>query len=194
MANKNIHICNNCGHIESEKSTIFLRVKNIAKSIFLIFLGVSAVFGILATYNSIQGINFDNPNRIISLGGVIATLDNIFLNFQSGSDVKELKQIALNITKDCKDDYCRSKELYDAILDIPYNFDNNGSPLNPLKTWKSQIADCDEASYLLISLLKTLKIKGIIQNSNNHSWAIIYLEDRMILADLTGYRWEELIS
>ena len=149
-----------------------------------------AVLSVIAIYNYQQGADFDNENRVFTMSNWHIEIGNALVNFQSGEDKDKLKEIALNITKDCEDDFCKTKAIYYRLDEFPYNHEHDGESLNPLSIWESGKGDCDEMAYLLSYLLKTINIKSTIQASPNHAWTIIYLEDKEILADLTKNKWE----
>jgi len=190
VRNKIIFQCPKCNYTELKKIKLRNRLLKIPKVLFLIALYFSAIMGLLASYNYYQALNIGNEDKIFSLGNSIIAIGNILINFQSGEDKQELKEIALNITKDCNDDYCRAETIYNRLNEFPYNNEEDGTPSEPLKTWKSGIGDCDEMAYLLNILLKQVNIKSTVQASPTHAWTIIKLEDKVILADLTKNKWE----
>ncbi len=192
MKNKILFQCPECNHKEIKKISLIERLLSIPKVLFITFIIFSSFAGTLATHNFIQGAYFENEDRIFSLGGAVVSIGNVLINFQSKGDKEKLRDIALNLTKGCEDDYCKIKLIYLELWDFPYNEQNDGDSYNPLSIWESGKCDCDECSYLLMYLLKTLDIKSTVQASYDHAWNLVYLDDKVIWIDLTSGRWEEV--
>lgn len=185
MKNKLIY-CKNCNRIFKEKITLKKRFFQTQKFLFLTFLCLTSLFGTTALYNLVSGGIYENYYDILSsVGGFYATIINVKSNFKSND---ELKEIAINLTKECEDDYCKSKKIYNHLLTFNYEL---GTNLNAYEVYKEGEFDCDEGSYLLKIMLSKVGVDSIIQCIQDHCYLIIKLEEINILADLTQYQWEE---
>lgn len=183
------HICEKCGKIEWEERTWKSRVKTVFKVILISSLILTSIVGSVAIYNFIIGGIYDNPDLMISTGGALATINNIWKNFHSKGDREELREIALNLTQGCNDDKCRAEKIFVHLSKFTYEVTSNEN--KPLKTWESKIGDCDTLSYLYMTLLKELDISSMMQCTDTHCYLIIKLENQKILADITFRKWEE---
>jgi transglutaminase-like putative cysteine protease len=181
------NICPNCNHIELEKKTIIKTLLKIPHGVFIGLLLSTSILGTLALYNFIQEGIYENPNMLISIGGTWATSYNVLSMLQDKNDFREL---AKNITKECTDNYCKTKKLYDYMTE-EFNYDWGEEALFPKKILQEKEGDCDELSYLYMTLLKSLNINARLSCSATHCWSIIKLEDKLIMADITQYQWEE---
>jgi len=188
--NNFIAICPKCSNPILEKITWKQRIFKISKITFFSLLLITSLFGATAIYNFLIGGIYDNPDLMVSLGGFWSVANNIGVNFQSKETKNQLKEIAFNLTKDCSNDYCKSKKIYEHLLTFGYD-NTNGVDLDPIKTWERKTGDCDVMAFLLVSILRTQDINAMLQTSEVHGWAIIKLQNKTILADITQYRWEE---
>ncbi len=187
MKKTKLKYCKNCQRIYHEKRTIKKRIFKVIKFTFIIFILITSIFGSTALYNFISGGIYENPNLTISISSFYAfVLNNLIIPIQSNN---ELKEIALDLTKNCPDDYCKTKKIYDHLLTFEYEKGSN--PENPLEIYKEKSGDCDELSYLFKSLLDQLNIKSVLQYEPKHAYLIIKLDKMNILADLTKGEWEE---
>jgi len=178
-------ICPNCNHIEIEKLTFSKRLKRVPFKLIIGFLLFTSLIGTFGIYNFVMEGIYENPDLMVSTGGLWASMGNMVNSFQ---DKKEFKIIAENLTKDCDDDYCKSLELYNYILDN-FEYEEGEKTLFPSSIYADKKGDCDELSYLYITLLKSIGINSRLSCANTHCWAIVKLENKNILADITGYEW-----
>jgi len=196
MKNKIKYICKNCNHIELEKRNIKTISWHITKSILLFCLLFTSLLGSTATYNFIVGGVWEKPNQMLQIGESYAFLTNIQSHFQSSGTRDELREIALNLTKNCNEDECKAKAIYNELLTFDY-LEENATDLDPIKTWESREGDCDMMSYLYLSLLKQVQdaeensIKSRISCTQTHCWNIVYLDDKKIIVDIINYGWRE---
>ena len=188
MRKKVDYICEKCSHLGLKPKS---RIKSMAFGIFIVYIGVTAIFGSGSLINAYQTGIFDNKQVLFSYGGFYSTIHNFKSDFEI-SDTTRLKEIAENITKDCEDDYCRTEKIYNELLTFEY-MDKDATDLNPIRTWDNRLGDCDMMSYLQMALLKQLDINVYMTCSPDHCWDVIYLKypKMKIIADLTMHRWEE---
>ncbi len=185
------YTCAICGYKHFEKFNFKKFMKTALKVTFLSFVGITSFIGATSLYNYLSGGIYDVQDVLFSFGGLYATPLNFFSSFESDIN-PELHKIALNLTKDCRDDYCRSRVIYEFLQTFDYEI---GKDLNPMDIYNEREGDCDKLSYLYISLLKSLKIKAMLQctivDEEGHCYTIIHLKDKKILADITQNNWEE---
>jgi len=160
------------------------QIISIFKNLLICFIIVTSLFGTFGIYNFIRVGIYDNPKIIFTSGGLYATVENFRSIFQS----IELEEVAVNLTKNCENDYDKVRIIYQTLINFRFK---EGSELNPYNNWKDKECDCDECSYLFMSLLKNLNIKSMMQCNNIHCWLIVKLQDRKILADVGKMRWKE---
>ncbi len=181
--------CKKCDNVYEERITFWKRTKRFG--IYLVFgiMVLMLVIGSTSTINFIITAVYDEPGLIFSYGGSLAFIDNVRKELQTGENGERLEQIAKDLVKGCDDDFCKAKTIFDHLDDFNYEEGNDPSPLN---IWDEKEGDCDEVSYLYISLLDQLDIKTFMQCNDNHCWVIVKLDDKKIKADLTGrVGWSE---
>jgi hypothetical protein len=88
----------------------------------------------------------------------------------------------------CIEEECKARKIYESLSKFEYE---PGTEINPEKVWTDKSGDCDEISYLFMSLLKTEGIKSKMQCNHNHCWLIIFLQDKKILVDAVNNIWKE---
>lgn len=180
------YVCKKCNYVDIEQRTAKKVVKKVFKSIFTILIIITSLIGATGIYNFVIGIGYNNnPNLMFSIGGAYAFVTNFRQTFQSNNEIHD---IALNLTSQCSDDYCRAKAVYDTLLTFDYE---QGTDLNPLDIWHDKKGDCDEISNLNVALLKSLHIKSEMQCSDFHCWSLTNLGDKKVLEDIVNGIWEE---
>ena len=180
-------ICKKCGNIELKEKTWLEFTKRIGISALIIIIAVTSIFGLTASYNFVVGEVYDNPDIIISISGMHPLIAEFLVFFQSKQTKDVLSEKALEITKDCEDDYCRAHEVYLYLTEFDYDWGEN---LNALDIFEEKEGDCDEMSFLLKSMLNTLDISSMLQCTNNHCYAIIKVDGKKIMADVVNSEWE----
>jgi len=189
--------CKNCGYVEIEKITWKTRTWKSIKTIFIIFILLTSVIGTTGLYNFIQTRVFEDPNLVFSIGQFYAFSVNLVSNFQSNNKKIKLKEIANNLTKECKDtdEYCKARKIYDELNKFDYR-DENATNLDPIIIWNERLGDCDQMSYLFMSLASTQGthgIKSMLSCNTSHCWIVAHLKNpkKTIIIDLTGEGWVE---
>jgi hypothetical protein len=104
----------------------------------------------------------------------ISTNDGVYINSTSSSPY--IKELAINLTKNCKNNLCRVQSVLDYCTNIPYKV-NNFQAHSPQKTIQINYGDCDDKSNLLISLLHELKIESYFVLVPKHIFVIISLDE-----------------
>lgn len=185
------YVCQRCGYEEYERLGV--------KKVFYIFLTIiilvcvifTSAIGSLSLYNLISTEVFDSES-FYSLGGLWSEPLNIMDGYEYVVH-PELKEIALNLTKGCNTDYCKTKSIYN-YLKINFRYEH-GDNLNPLEIWEDKSGDCDEMSYLYNSLLESIGVESDMQckinSEEGHCYSIVQLKDMRILVDIAKYRWIE---
>ena len=190
MARKKVQWhCPECGYIKVKKITFWHYLWRFGELVLIAFISINFFLGIMASYNFVAGGIYENPDLMFSIGGFWATTHNIASEFQSYEYKEELKNISINLTKGCGDDYCKAQRIFIELINFKFK---NGTDLRPLTIWDEKECDCDECSYLFISLLKSIDINSMMQCTQNHCYTIVKLEDKRILADVVQYKWREL--
>lgn len=190
MKNKIKYTCEVCKHVCSKKRNWKTFLLGTIKFLFLVILMVTSMIGSMGLYNFIVAQAYESPDKMISLGQAGAFVLNVQSKFQSEEKIEKLTIITEEIVKDCKSDECKAKSVFDRLLDFPY-LTENATELDPIKVWEAGEGDCDQMSYLFMSLLNTQNIKSRIDCSDTHCWNILFLEDKKIIVDIVNYRWRE---
>ncbi len=188
MSKTKVQYCSKCKRTYEKEITWKSRTLFLMTRFLICFVLINAVFGGAGFYNFIVGEVYDNPDLLVSIGGMSSFMINLKDNFQSQAERDSLREIALNLSRGCEEDRCKAVKIFLHLLSFKYE---NGESHNPLKIWEEKEGDCDEMSYLYHSLLKSLDIKSRVMCSATHCWVIIKLENQKIMADITKYDWVE---
>lgn len=86
-----------------------------------------------------------------------------------------LRQQALNLTRNCNSDYCKIKHILDYVTSIPYVV-NNYETNRPNKTMDDNIGDCDDKSNALISLLHVIGVEAYFVLVPEHIFVVAKVE------------------
>ncbi len=119
-------------------------------------------------------------------------------NLKSDSITSDVKQMALNITKDAETDYDKIKLIYAWVADNIY-YDNNSASISSSKILQTRRAVCEGYSILTMDLLKSIGIPCIIDEGYSaasqdaflsgpgHAWNYAYCNNlkRWIILDTT---------
>ncbi len=187
---KVLSICKLCGHIEIEKRTIFERVKKTTKSLFIIIVGVLAVFGTMGIYNFIAySVSGDINLMFQPAGGMWGIINTFRSNILSKNEKELLKDYSRDLIKDCEDDECRANEIYKNMESFLYE---EGDDIIPANILREQTGDCDEVTLTMIYLLSAIDIDSGMKCSHNHCWGIVMLDNKKILADPIRHIWKEI--
>jgi hypothetical protein len=190
MRSKPEYICSSCGHIELKKRSLkgfILKTGKYGSYVIIILL---ALVGGLSMYNFGVDSGYVSEVEFFSVGG----LQSFFVNNLGDSAVNQseanfFKEKALEISQGCSDDLCSSEKIYLFLRD---NFNYvEGTDLIPMKIWNEKEGDCDEMSFLYMTILNQLSISNKMQCNNNHCWVIVYPDGKKVIADLTKYVWSE---
>jgi hypothetical protein len=188
MRNKIKNVCERCGHIEFKETTTKTRLLGLTKGFFIGILLVATIIGLITTYNFFA-VSYPDASKITTFGALQSFILNFQSNFMEETEVSELRNFTVEVVKNCTDDNCSARVLYDYLQN---NWEyKEGTDMNALNILHEKEGDCDEMSNLYMHCLKTIGITAQVECSNNHCWNIVSLKDKKILADLTGYRWEE---
>ena len=184
--------CPYCGYIETEKSSWKKVVfKEIPRIIMLASVFLFAVLGLLSSYNFVQVGLYEDPNKLIDLASAWATLNTLRSGLLTSNETATLNSFVEPAIKECEDDYCKARKIYDLIQD-EFNYEE-GTDLIIEKIMRERIGDCDELSFLYISILKIQGIKSVMECSmkKEHCWVVVTINQTKYIADVTGHRWEE---
>lgn len=182
MKNKQlISICERCGHLNLKKKS---KILGIVKSVLFTMLVATSVIGSCGIINFAMGDTPDVSSDLYIVGGFYAFIENIVGNFRSND---KLNEIALNITKECKDNECKLKKIYSRLILFKYE---RGSEKNPMIIWNEQEGDCDEISLLAKILLREVGIYSSLQCSHRHCWLIVFPGDKTFLLDIVSHKME----
>ena len=107
----------------------------------------------------------------------VGTADGIYTSYISTSE--EIKQKALNLTKNCVDNICKVQNLLDFTSNIPYQT-NTFQQNSPQKTIQKNYGDCDDKSNLLISMLHAIGIKAYFVLVPKHIFVIVPLNNKRL--------------
>ena len=135
-----------------------------AQTFSKLVLGISALTFIYIFFKDISIINRRH----------ISTDDGVYINSTSASPY--IKKMAIELTKNCKTDFCRVQAILDYCTNIPYKV-NNFQAHSPQKTIQMNFGDCDDKSNLLISLLHELKIESYFVLVPKHIFVIVALDE-----------------
>lgn len=88
---------------------------------------------------------------------------------------ERLKNIANQIGANCRDDKCRVEQYFNYVKAIPYKKGERGKDKNAVDVVLQNEGDCDEKSFLFISLLQEgQKIyKSVMVNTDNHAFVCV---------------------
>lgn len=150
-----------------------------------VFLFVTSLFGTLAIYNFVAGNVYEDPDLLISLGGAYSFIEDFRGQFQE-SDY--FHSITGKIVSGCISEECMAKHIFKNLSYFSYE---PGEDSNPVTIWKEKAGDCDEMSYLYMTMLKAEGINSRVQCNHNHCWNIIFLGEKRIIADIVNDEWAE---
>lgn len=191
LKNKPKYVCELCGNSKYPSYGIRAFLWNFLVFFSLTILLICGLIGSLSIMNAIS-TNYYSPQSFFSVGGLWSEPLNVFSNYEKDLHL-ELKEISLNLTKGCDSDYGRALLIYQYLVST-FEYEE-GSNLHPMQIWEEKSGDCDEISYLYISLLKTLDIDASmqceLQGGLGHCYSIVKLENKLILVDVVQERWIE---
>ena len=190
MKQKLKSVCKKCGNIELEKTGILRKTLRVFKSLTISLIIFLSVFGAGAWYNLINGEILGNTEILLTIGGLYATINNFKDNFVSKEDTEYYKNYTSEMIKDCEDDECKARKIYNYLLDFEYDWGDSDT-FDPREIIRRRKGDCDQMSITYVALLHANNIKAIMQCNTNHCWSVIKLKDKTILADIVQTRWEE---
>ena len=188
---KPLYTCECCGHEKQRKNNFLTKTLWCFKSLGRVFIWTMFLFGFFAFINFVNVGIYSNPDALISIGSTYASINNLFGGYRYKDEISQLNPFALNLTKDCNDDECRAKVMYNHLLTFDYKYEN-ATDINPLKIWNAKEGDCDQMSFLLLDMLKEIEIKANLLCSTTHCFTIIEFHNKKIKADITKHVWEEI--
>ncbi|HIO95469.1 MAG TPA: transglutaminase domain-containing protein [Campylobacterales bacterium] len=104
----------------------------------------------------------------------ISTENGVYINSTISSPY--IQTLALKLTKNCHNDFCRVQNILSYITNIPYKI-NNFQAHSPQQTIQKNFGDCDDKSNLLISLLHELQIESYFVLIPKHIFVIVAVEE-----------------
>ena len=137
------------------------------KHFSLVIIVIALILFIYGTYRAIQIVDKTQ----------VGTSDGIYTSYISTS--QEIKEKALNLTKNCVDKVCKVQSLLDFTSNIPYQT-NTFQQNSPQKTIQKNYGDCDDKSNLLISMLHAIGIKAYFVLVPKHIFVIVSLKDKRL--------------
>jgi hypothetical protein len=188
MKNKPVYVCRHCGHIELEDHSWKEKILTVPKVILSAIFLMCALIGMFGLYNFISAGDFSRPELLgHPVGGTWGSLWTMSTNFMSQNESAQLIAFAEPIIKDCADENCKARNLYDYFrTNFKYKV---GSDLNPLDIIKEKEGDCDEMSFLYLSTIKALGMDGMMQCVDNHCWDMINVDGKKIYVDIVNDYW-----
>lgn len=90
-----------------------------------------------------------------------------------------IRDLSINLTKDCKDDVCRVQNILDFVTNIEYKI-NPTIAKSTKDTLTLNYGDCDDKSNLLISLLKAEGYQALFVVVPKHIFVIVNLVDKKL--------------
>jgi len=107
----------------------------------------------------------------------IGTSEGIYTNRVTNS--KEIAEMALELTMECKNDTCKAQKVLDYVTHIPYKI-NHFQAHSPQRTIQNNFGDCDDKSNLLISMLHVLHIESYFVLVPEHIFVIAHIADKRL--------------
>jgi len=121
---KYIYICENCYFIKQKESNYKTKILYSLKFLFGVFFGVMFLIGFTSFLNFVWVNNYENPDNLISIGGTFAFVTNSFGEYRYDSEIRELQPLSEEIVKDCTNDTCKVKKLYENLTTFRYKTEN----------------------------------------------------------------------
>lgn len=149
----------------------------------LIFL--TSIIGTLGIYNFVAGNYYNNPDVMFSVGGTYSFVENIRMKFQS---VDYFEEKADKISTNCTSEECRAKNIYSYLKTFRHKI---GSETNPQIILDRGYGDCDEMSYLYMTMLKSEGISSRMQCNHNHCWTLVFPDNKRVFVDVVNSIWKE---
>lgn len=88
----------------------------------------------------------------------------------------EFKRLAEGLEAGCNNDNCIKKNFYDLVKKIPYCI--SGKDRKPRDVLTQNGGDCDEKSFLFVSLLNEKDYSGILVYTKDHTFAGIEYDEK----------------
>lgn len=193
MRKKPKYECDLCGHKEYKKTTWKTVSFAIIKGILMVALMTNFLIGSMCIYNFFQGNIYERPDKLLTLGQMYASVINFQSNFKTQETKESLDNMIAEIGVTNGSEYTKAREIYEYLSRFKYpENESDGIGLNVERTWNERMGDCDQMSYLFISLLKRIDIDGMLDCNYNHCWALIDVDDHQVMADIVQGRWKEL--
>ena len=193
MREKIDYSCKACGHTEMRKKNWKTRTFGTISFLLLSIFIFTSLIGLSSLINFVNLAVYENPESIVSIGGTYAFIVNIFKDYGYNDEIRQLKPFSEEITKECEDDECKVRKLYEHLLTFDYKYED-ATDLNPLNTWNAKEGDCDMMSMLMINMLSTenIDIDSFMKCSISHCNVVVKLPNKKILVDITKREWREL--
>lgn len=197
---KTKYICDKCGNIKVEKSTWKTKLKNIGIILLFIYMCALTLTGTgsliqlirLGDLNFSSSLGSDEKNLILIHSNTYALSIEMYSKFVTDEDQEYFRSYVLNNTPKCEIEQnvtlCRIKDLYTHLYDYDYEV---GFNLNARYLIKDGKGDCDEMSFLYITLLNSIDVDAHIQCSLDHCWTIINHDGKKFKADIIQGIWRE---
>jgi hypothetical protein len=171
--NRLVYWCSNCNHLEIETITTKHTLKAISYVLLLGILTSLTGIGAFSVYGFVKTTDFSDLSNFRSLGNFYAGVGDIRSYFQSND---EMKQYAINVTKDCETENCKIEKLYKNVSDGWVYISDVRS--NPYEIFTSGWGDCDTLSTMSKVLLKSVGVKSSFKCSSDHCFLIVFGEDK----------------
>ena len=144
----------------------------------IVFMMAIIVFGSVYIYRTyLSNEDYSVPKYITFKKSIIenATFKN------NTDDTGKLKQLAQEITSQCKhDENCEIESIYRYVTNIPY-YAGDDTVKTPIEVLSSNSGDCDEKSFLMATLLKEKEHNSLLiftkQNEIYHTFLGIAIKN-----------------
>jgi len=165
--------CEKCGY--TKKVSFKNWLVEMVRSIFT-GIGIACFLGLVV-------LPLINPSLLWKMRNIVMSL---ILNLQvESSRGLETKSIAMELTRDCYDDYCKAYKIYEYISNFTYTTFQYAEPKEVLEL---KAGDCDTLAVTYCTLLRELSIdcSVVTESEMKHSYTIVRLDNGIYLVDLTS--------
>jgi len=105
--------------------------------------------------------------------------NNFVINIDESGKLKERVE---EITAGCNnDEWCEKNRFFNLVANIPYHTNTEDDVLKynkkPIEVLNYQVGDCDEKSFLLVSLLLEKKYKAVIIFAKKHAFVAMNIKN-----------------
>ena len=149
-------------------------------------MGVGVISVVMILVISWIGQNRVLAYKITEDNGLV---DNIYYNVKIGRHQKDVRDLAINITRGCNNsEGCYFWMIYHYLEEFDYVYPEEGTVYSPLETIRTKSGDCKNMVVTFCSMMRSVgqDCYWSINREESHIVALTYVHDKLKVVDLAS--------